>query len=84
VPQPNWQPAEQHVPHLLDDLMWMGSITHNDVVIEKYKHCDTRRYLNLDATGQAWQIRVTEDGGVGARPISLQDGLRNLDLGAAA
>src|SRR5690625_2600677 len=57
-----WIPAEQHVPHLLADVMHMGTVHYNGHEIEQYKHCDTRRYLNLDHSGQAWQITAQSAG----------------------
>lgn len=69
---PNWAPAETHVPHLLGDLMWMGTEQVHGRNVEQYKHCDTRAYLNLDATGQAWDIAVHPDTGeVNGRRIPL-------------
>ncbi|KAA2245890.1 hypothetical protein F0L68_41125 [Solihabitans fulvus] len=69
-----WSPAEQQVPDLLDDLMHMGSVEYSGTVIQQYKHAGTRRYLNLDGSGQAWQITVHPDtGGIGARRIDLDE-----------
>lgn len=70
----SWGPAEQVVPELLDVLMLMGTVEYSGEVIQQYKHVDTRRYLNLDSSGQAWQVAVHPDTGeVGARRISLDD-----------
>ena len=77
---PNWIPAEQQVPHLLPDLMHMGTVRHGDHNIEQYKHIDTRRYLNLDGVGQAWEIAVDRDTGeVNARRIDAADALARLE-----
>lgn len=70
----SWVPVEQVVPALLDVLMLMGTVEDSGQVIQQYKHVDTRRYLNLDSSGQAWQIAVHPDtGDLGARRISLDD-----------
>lgn len=70
----SWAPAEQQVPDLLEDLMHMGVCPQNGRVIQLYKHRDTRRYINLDSTGQAWQLNVDPlTGDVGARRIELAD-----------
>lgn len=59
---PNWGPAETHIPSLLGDLMHMDTLRLPDrQVIEQYKHIDTRRYINLDEAGQAWQVAVVGD-----------------------
>ncbi|MEV6341218.1 hypothetical protein AB0M12_41670 [Nocardia vinacea] len=57
---PDWTPAEQAIPDLLDDIMYMSSITVDGVTIHGYKHIDTRAYITLDATGQAWEIRADD------------------------
>lgn len=66
-----WHPAEQFAPELLDHLMYMATGTAGDIVVQQYKHADTRRYLNLDANGRAWQVTVTADGDATALPIDL-------------
>ena len=81
--------AERHAPELLDELMYMGSLTlGNGRMVYQYKHEDTRRYLNLDLTGQAWWIGVTEDGQIltctmplhsAKEFIKLQDAPEDLD-----
>ncbi|MEP7115325.1 MAG: hypothetical protein ABI862_18830 [Ilumatobacteraceae bacterium] len=39
-----------------DDFMWMGQGELDDGTrLHLYKHCDTRRYLNLDEAGHAWR-----------------------------
>lgn len=70
-PVPVWGPAEALIPDLLPELMWMGTIVYGGTTIEQYKHIDYRSYINLDASGQAWQVRVTEAGEVGASQIDL-------------
>jgi hypothetical protein len=69
--EPNWAPAEALIPDLLPDLMWMGTVHYGEAVIEQYKHVDLRSYINLDPSGQAWQVRVSEGGEIGARRIDL-------------
>lgn len=77
---PNWIPAEKYVPHLLGDLMHMGTVVHHGREIEQYKHIDTRRYLNLDESGQAWEIAVDRDTGeVNARRLDAADALAHLE-----
>ena len=74
-----WNPAEQQVPHLLGDLMHMGTVTYSGHRIEQYKHRDTRRYLNLDAAGQAWQIAVHPDTGeTAARRVEFAEALERV------
>jgi hypothetical protein len=54
---PNWAPLEVVIPaDGLGEWMWMGRVAHGDVVIEQYKHVDTRRYLCLDQTNRAWRV----------------------------
>ncbi len=77
---PRWAPAEQHVPHLLGDLMHMGTVRYSGRQIEQYKHIDTRNYLNLDHTGQAWEVAVDgATGAVGARRLAGADALTPLE-----
>jgi hypothetical protein len=64
-PEPNWEPlerlaqaaAEWGVQLDPDDFMWMGSVVPagGGVSIERYKHRDTRRYLNVDAGGHTYR-----------------------------
>lgn len=60
---PCWAPAEQYMPDLLDDVMYMDTVLHAGRRIEQYKHIDTRRYVNLDRTGWAWDISVDAETG---------------------
>ena len=49
VGEPNWTPLELVLPaRKLEDFMYMGRAGE----IELYKHCLTRRYLNVSADGQ--------------------------------
>lgn len=59
---PDWAPLEVVIPEeSLGDWMWMGRIRDGDVVIEQYKHCDTRQYLNLDHTHRAWTVSLSAE-----------------------
>ncbi|MFE3229852.1 hypothetical protein [Nocardia sp. NPDC059228] len=81
--------AERHAPELLGDLMYVGTVRlDNGRTVYQYKHAATRRYLNLDLTGQAWWIAVTEDGRMLTRTmhlhsakefVQLQDAPEDLD-----
>jgi hypothetical protein len=45
-----------------DDFMWMGwRDSPAGVPVQLYKHIDTRRYLNLDASGHAYVWRSGDD-----------------------
>jgi hypothetical protein len=45
-----------------DDFMWMGCRdSAAGVTVQLYKHIDTRRYLNLDASGHAHVWRSGDD-----------------------
>jgi hypothetical protein len=58
--EPNWEPLESKLrPEAMGDWMWMCRVqTKDGVLIEQYKHRDTRRYVNLDQEGRAWIIRI--------------------------
>ena len=73
MPERSWGPAERLVPELLDVLMLMGTVEYSGQVIQQYKHADTRRYLNLDESGQAWEIGVSGSREIGARRIDLAE-----------
>src|SRR5690349_12392361 len=55
---PNWAPLEAVITPVENcaDWMWVGRLTHDGRTIEQYKHRDTRRYLNLDADGNAYRV----------------------------
>ena len=61
---PNWAPLEAVISaDERGDWMWMHRTTADDgTVIEKYKHRQTRGYLNLSADGRAWLFRRPADG----------------------
>lgn len=58
--RPNWTPLENALPEDRDlgEWMWMHAVDVDGVRVEQYKHKHTRRYLNLDSTGQAWRLPV--------------------------
>lgn len=98
--EPEWGPLEAlsrltrssaHLPAFhADEFMHMGIVrgTTKDVVIQLYKHCDTRRYLNLDDGGHAYQyvyepMLVSDLEGPlmsNYRQISLREALAHVDL----
>jgi hypothetical protein len=84
--EPIWAPAEQYVPHLVDDLMYMGNApSYGGHVIRQYKHYFTRNYINLDDSGQAWDLEFIWNGldaprDVTARKITLTEAVAALDL----
>ena len=52
-----WTPLEQMFgPELCEQFMFMG----RSAEIYLYKHIDTRRYLNLDARGNAFATQETD------------------------
>ncbi|GAA2347244.1 hypothetical protein [Dactylosporangium salmoneum] len=56
-----WRPLELRLPaDRWGDWMWMGTVEHDGLRIEQYKHHDTRGYLNLDADGNAWRVVFRE------------------------
>lgn len=54
---PNWLPLEELVGLSRCRLfMAMGEITQDGIIICLYKHIHTRRYLNLDTSGNAYRF----------------------------
>jgi hypothetical protein len=54
-PTANWQPLEAVLPlERCAAFMYMGCAFYENRPIHLYKHSNTRRYLNLDETGQAY------------------------------
>ena len=54
--EPDWKPLESALPaEWCGGFMWMSRFAQGETVIELYKHGITRRYLNLDQKGSAWQ-----------------------------
>ncbi len=57
VTTPCWVPLERlFSPQLCAKFMWIQRVHTGDETIECYKHTETRRYLNLDHHGQAYQF----------------------------
>jgi len=58
VGKPDWRPLENAIPpEYCEDYMYMGNAGH----IVLYKHCLTRRYLNIDAvTGKFYRYAKEE------------------------
>jgi hypothetical protein len=54
--RPNWQPLEALVgERVAGDFMWMFEVELRDgSLLEAYKHIDTRRYIHLNALGEAF------------------------------
>lgn len=71
TPEPNWRPALEYVPQLVGHLMYMTRLAHETRVIYQYKHRETRRYLNLEADGQAWHIEWATPGIMNMRMINI-------------
>ncbi|NLV16042.1 MAG: hypothetical protein GXY50_02360 [Syntrophomonadaceae bacterium] len=63
----NWEPL---MNTLMGLFMFMGCATFKGDQIYLYKHIWTRRYLNLDGKGQAYQF----ENGV-YKPVSMPDAL---------
>lgn len=82
-PDPRWEPAERHLPEwLLYELMWMGSVSAAGRSVQQYKHDMTRRYLNLDLAGQAWDVSVAPGTGeVSAEQIDTAAAIAHLTGG---
>ena len=49
------------------------------VTICQYKHAGSRRYINIDNTGQTWRIRVTANGRLRVERVEINVALRELD-----
>jgi hypothetical protein len=69
---PDWKPLENTVGYdLAGDFMWMFEVTLEDGRrLQAYKHIDTRRYVHLDAEGEAL---VYVDGGERYRPHPVSE-----------
>jgi hypothetical protein len=75
VGEPNWAPLELVLPaHELDSFMYMGRVGE----IELYKHCLTRRYLNISADGQRF-YRYSDGTYVEVTKALALDHVRNRD-----
>ncbi|GAA0550244.1 hypothetical protein GCM10010172_35440 [Paractinoplanes ferrugineus] len=59
--QPHWGPLRKLIPaDQLDGWMWMARSTYNGVIVEHYKHSETRGGLTLDHEGRYWSSRIIE------------------------
>jgi len=83
--EPDWGPLEAVGPELLDMFMWMHEVeADGGVRLHAYKHTQTRRYVHLTATRDAYDYVSPH----GYRPIELADALEDAlapwwqDLGA--
>lgn len=63
-----WEPLQAAVGFRCREFMFMGKAG----TVFLYKHIWTRRYLNLDANGQAYKFT-----GDGYSPISLEEAMKN-------
>ena len=54
--KPDWRPLEDLVgEELASEFMWMFEVQlASDVLLQAYKHIDTRRYLHLDPSGTTY------------------------------
>ncbi|WP_159850946.1 hypothetical protein [Nocardia sp. CY41] len=79
-----WAAAEAHAPELLGVLAHVGTVTLDDREVHRYEHVRTRRYLNLDRTGQAWWIATGSDGQTFAHPMDLAQATARVQQSTAA
>lgn len=81
APSPNtpshWAPIETvFSPQHCANFMFMNQVGEGSVTIYLYKHRHTRRYLNLDASGRAYQFAPNPtDRGASYRSIPLGDAI---------
>lgn len=69
--EPDWGPLEAAIPReWCGGFMWMQRVKHRSRFIELYKHGITRRYLNLDQTGDAYEYT-----GKGYRRIDFENAI---------
>ena len=75
VGEPNWTPLELHIPPCeLENFMYIGRAGE----IELYKHCLTRRYLNISEDGQRF-YRYSDGAYVEVAKDVALDHVRNRD-----
>ncbi|GGN39777.1 hypothetical protein FHR83_006643 [Actinoplanes campanulatus] len=56
---PHWGPLRACLPaDQLDGWMWMARSTYNGVIVEHYKHHETRGGITLDHEGRYWSSRI--------------------------
>jgi hypothetical protein len=66
--QPVWEPLKAAVGERCREFMFMGKVGE----IYLYKHVWTRRYLNIDGNGQAYQFT-----GDGYEPMPLNEAMEH-------
>jgi hypothetical protein len=55
--RPDWRPLLDLVPDEVPDFMWMfRDFLEGGIVVEAYKHRETRQYLHLDESGRAYEF----------------------------
>jgi hypothetical protein len=55
--RPDWRPLLDLAPDEVPDFMWMfRDFLEGGIVVEAYKHRETRQYLHLDAGGRAYEF----------------------------
>lgn len=61
--RPNWGPLEDLVGEAVAcDFMWMHEVRLSDgLLLQAYKHIDTRRYVHLSSDGRAFYYEWVED-----------------------
>lgn len=71
---PDWRPLETALPlEWCGGFMWMNRVVSGGVVIELYKHGITRRYLNIDTEGRAYEWT-----GEGYEPMNLEEAIEHV------
>ena len=57
-PDNAWTPLESILcPELIGQFMFMGVFRQDGVNIHLYKHIETRKYINVDTSGQSYVYR---------------------------
>ena len=78
--EPVWDPLEAVLPAAqCDGFMWMGHATARGRRVELYKHGITRRYLVVDAHGQAYRFENDQ-----LEPVSTPDAIETVFAGLEA
>ena len=74
----DWSPLENFLGNCdrLDDFMFMYRADHGETEIFAYKHCNTRRYLFLDNSGNCY--RYAGIGNEKHQPITPQKALEHV------
>lgn len=76
----HWAPLEIFFsPQHCANFMFMNQVGQGSTTIYLYKHHHTRRYLNLDASGRAYQFAPDpSDRASSYRPIHLGDAIAHV------